>query len=96
MSFKKIVNGAMISKPKFKSAVLLDRQLVDTVTMLPIPEGESELAALRVNDRVCDWRIDDADLFDLVRVLLETNACIQPGLPDPGCKVKDVKLRSLE
>ncbi len=93
---KHVNNAARLGEPKFKGAGLFDRRLCNPVAMESERKAKRQLSVRRVNGGVWDGRINNADLVDAARVILDYKRGFQTGCSAPANEVSDAERRRLE
>ena len=96
VSLKNVTNAARIGEPQFKGAGLLDSGLCNVVATERVRKTKHQLPVRHVNGSVWDGRMDDSDLFDSARVILDHKRRPQTGCSAPANEVSDAERRRLE
>ena len=96
VSLKNVNNAARIGEPKFKGAGLFDSGLCNVVATERVRKAKHQLSVRHVNGSVWYGRMDDSDLFDSARVILDHKGGSQTGCSAPANEVPDAELRCLE
>ena len=96
VSLKHVNHAARLGEPKFKGAGLFDRRLCNPVATERAGKAKHQLSVRRVNGGVWDGRMNNSDLFDSARGILDYKRGSQTGCSAPASEVSDAERRRLE